>query len=133
MTTPSLSVTAADGTTLPLVSFNTAAQAPLKLTSTNYVVWSFQFRTLLSGYNFFRYVDGSYPCPSSTIQVSDTSKPNPLYEQWVRQDQLILSTIIGTISPTLIPFIAAATTSLGAWDTLASIYGRSSREAHTSP
>lgn len=127
MANSSLFVTAADGTTLPLVSFNTAAQAPLKLSSTNYVAWSFQFRTLLSGYDLFRYVDGSYLCPPSTVLIDNKSEPNPLHAQWIRQDQLILSAIIGSVSPTLIPFIAAATTSRGAWDILASIYGRSSR------
>ena len=89
-----------------LITINTAAQAPLKLTSANYASWKIQFETLFVGYDLLGYIDGSNPCPSQTITTNDTSAPNPAYNFWVRQDKLILNAIIGSLSPQLISFIA---------------------------
>lgn len=107
------------------VAFNVSAQAPLKLTSANYTAWSFQFRTLLTRYDLFGFVDGSHRCPPVTTEGSTT--PNPNHARWIRQDQLILSAIIGYLTPTLIPLIATAKTSGDAWSILANTYGRPSR------
>lgn len=111
--------------TTSFVAFNVSAQAPLKLTSVNYTAWAFQFRTLLTGYDLFGFVDGSrtYP-PDVTVGSTD---PNPDHAQWIRQDQLILSAIIGSLTPTLIPLIATTKTSGDAWTILANTYGRPSR------
>ena len=54
------------------------------------------------------FIDGSNPCPSPTITTETDNKPNPDYSLWIRQDQLILSAIAGSISPNLVPFIASA-------------------------
>lgn len=94
-----------------LVSINVVAQTPLKLTSTNYLSWKLQFQTLFIGYDLLGYVDGSNPCPPATITQSNTTRSNPSYTLWTRRDQLILNAIIGSISPTIIPFIAQAKTS----------------------
>ncbi|KAL8489068.1 hypothetical protein ACS0TY_025104 [Phlomoides rotata] len=109
----------------PLVVFNTAAHIPLKLSSSNYVVWSFQFRTLLVGYDLFRFLDGSLPGPTPlSIVLFFYCGSNPLHAYWIRQDQLILSAIIGFIEPpSLISFIAATKSSREAWEILAAIYG----------
>ena len=42
-----------------IISINVAAQAPLKLTATNYSSWKAQFHTLLIGYNLYGFIDGS--------------------------------------------------------------------------
>ncbi|RWR81507.1 hypothetical protein CKAN_01019400 [Cinnamomum micranthum f. kanehirae] len=110
-----------------LVSINVAAQTPLKLTSTNYLSWKLQFQTLFIGYDLLGFVDGSHPCPTATITQSTTTISNPSYVLWTRQDQLILNAIIGSISPTIIPFIAQAKTSQQAWTILANTYAKPSR------
>ena len=53
--------------------------------------------------------------------------PNPTYHIWIRQDQLILNALIGSLSPTLIPFIVRSTTSREAWNILANTYAKPSR------
>lgn len=58
---------------------------------------------------------------------SNTSRPNPAYHLWNRQDQLLLNAIIGSISPTIVPFIAQAKTSNQAWTILANTYAKPSR------
>ncbi|KAL9448658.1 hypothetical protein AB3S75_016030 [Citrus x aurantiifolia] len=110
-----------------LITINVAAQTPLKLTSSNYLSWKLQFQTLFAGYDLLGYIDGSKPCPSATITDNNTTTPNPAHLLWVRQDQLILNAIIGSISPNIIPFVATAKTSKEAWITLANTYAKPSR------
>ncbi|KAL6335807.1 hypothetical protein AAG906_039570 [Vitis piasezkii] len=80
------------------------------------------FTTLLIGYNLVGFVDGTRPCPPPTLTTTNDPTLNPAYSLWVRQDQPILNTIIGSITPTLIPFITTATTSQAAWTTLFNTY-----------
>lgn len=95
-----------------LIIINIAAQAPLKLTSSNYASWKIQFETLFIGYDLFGYINGSKPCPSPTLITDDIIiVPNPAYSLWVRQDQLLLNAIVGSLSPPLISFVARTTSS----------------------
>jgi len=50
-------------------------------------------------------------CPLVIIIANNSTITNPTYNIWVRQDQLILNTLIGSLSPTIISFVARATTS----------------------
>ncbi|KAL6321984.1 hypothetical protein AAG906_035903 [Vitis piasezkii] len=99
-----------------LLTINTTAQAPLKLTSSNYLSWKIQFETLFIGYDLLGYIDGSKPCPPKTLTTNN-----------IRQDQLILNALIGSLSPTIISFIAHANTSHEAWTILANTYAKPSR------
>ena len=93
-----------------IISINIATQAPLKLTATNYRSWKLQFHTLLVGFDLMGFVDGKHLCPQETITTGDTTTPNPAHRLWVRQDQLLLNAILGSLSPSIIPFIASAKT-----------------------
>ncbi|KAA8525629.1 hypothetical protein F0562_007489 [Nyssa sinensis] len=86
-----------------------------------------KFQTLFIGYDLLGYIDGSKPCPLATLTQANTIRPNPSYILWTRQDQLILNAVIGSISPTIISFIAQATTSRQAWKILANTYAKPSR------
>ena len=108
-----------------LISINVAAQTPLKLTSTNYVSWKLQFQTLFIGYDLLGFIDGSHPCPTTILL--GTTTPNPAHTLWIRQDQLLLNAILGSLSPTIIPFIARAKTAREAWTILANTYAKPSR------
>ena len=87
-----------------------------------------------SSYDLVVFVDDTHPCPPPTLTTANNPTPNPVYSLWVRQDQLILNVIIDSITPTLIPFIATATTSQVAWTTLLNTYVRKaiSRSYHVS-
>lgn len=115
----------ADSTTL--ITINTVFQTPIKLTNSNYLSWKLQFQTLLIGYDILGYVDGTKPCPEQTVKSGNTTSPNPAYSAWVRQDQLILNAIVGSLSSNIVPFISTSKTSKHAWDILASIYAKPSR------
>lgn len=110
-----------------LVTINVTAQSPLKLTSTNHLSWKLQFQTLFTGYDLLGFIDGSKPCPSETITSDSGNSINPAYHLWIRQDQLILNAILGSIHHTIIPFIARANTSKEAWQILESTYATPSR------
>ena len=110
-----------------LISINISAQAPLKLTTTNYISWKLQFHTLFVGYDLLGYIDGSKPCPPSTITQNNTTVPNPTHNTWIRQDQLIFNALVRSLSPIIIPFIARAKTSAEAWLILENTYAKPSR------
>ena len=117
-----------NNTSLPnLVTINVTAQAPLKLTSSNYLSGKLQFQTLFVGYDLQGFIDGTKPCPPQSLITENSNTPNPAYHAWTRQDQLILNALIGAIHHSIIPFIACATTSQKAWIILASTYATPSR------
>lgn len=71
---------------------------PLKLTATNYHSWKLQFHTFLVGYDLLGFIDGTKPCLPAIIIVHNVPNPNPIYNLWVRQHQLLLNAIIGSLS-----------------------------------
>jgi hypothetical protein len=110
MTTPFSSHILPDINEFHIFTNNIAAQVPLKLTSSNYLSWKIQFETLFIGYDLLRYINGSKPCPPKTLTTNNIVTPNAAYNIWVYQDQLILNALIGSLSPTIISFIARANT-----------------------
>ena len=112
---------------VPLITINTIAQTPLKLTSTNYISWKLQFETSFIGYDLIRYIDGSTPCPSNTITTDNITFTNPSHKLWIGQDQLLLNALIISLLPTTIPFIAHTGTAKEAWDILTNTYAKPSR------
>ncbi|KAK1555207.1 hypothetical protein Q3G72_023368 [Acer saccharum] len=122
-----VSSTAVRSNEFHLITINISAQALLKLTTTNYMSWKLQFQTLFFGYDLVGYIDGSKPCPPTTLIVNNITSPNPAYSVWFRQDQLILNALIGSLSPTIVSFVARAKTSMEAWNILANTYAKPSR------
>ena len=106
-----------DSLTTNLVTINITAQVPLKLNSSNYLSWKLQFQILFVGYDLHGYIDGTKSCPSEHLTTSNsnsnitTKHLNPEYITWIRQDQLILNAIIGSITSKIISFIARAKSS----------------------
>ncbi|GMY39318.1 Retrovirus-related Pol polyprotein from transposon RE2 [Fagus crenata] len=106
-----------------LIALNITAQINEKLTPSTIPQWRAQFEALLIGYNLLDYVEGIFPCPSSTGTTADELRKT----HWVRQDKLILSAILASTSPSITPPIAAAKTSHGAWTKLKTLYASRSR------
>ncbi|RVW90653.1 Retrovirus-related Pol polyprotein from transposon RE1 [Vitis vinifera] len=84
MTTPhstNITFTASPpNTEIPLITINILAQAPLKLTSTNYQSWKLQFETLFIGYDLIGSIAAkclnwlSFPYYHSFIAQAKTAK-----------------------------------------------------------
>ena len=103
-----------------LIVLNVNAQTPLKLITTKYFAWRLQFTSLLFQYDLLSFVNSSKPCPLAMITMLDNASPSPNLDHilWLRQDQLLLNAIIGSVSTTLVQFLSTSTTSLVAWTTL---------------
>lgn len=99
----------------------------VKLTASNYLVWSRQFHALLDGYELAHFLDESAPVPDATITTEGVTAPNPTFLLWKRQDKLIFSALLGAISPTIQPLVSMASTSASVWKTLMSTYAKPTR------
>jgi|UPI000193A87D hypothetical protein len=78
--------------------------AIVKLNHDNFLLWKAHLVPYFRGQYLFGYIDGSIPKPSKIIFVTHPETyvvsecPNPAYSQWIRQDNLILSTLMTSMS-----------------------------------
>ncbi|CAL1361552.1 unnamed protein product [Linum trigynum] len=105
-----------------IITFNPAAQLPLKLTSTNFNSWRSQLETLLMGLDLIHFIDGTGVAPTTTVSVNNVKSPNLVYRWWFRQDKLILHALRCSISESLYSYVSAAVTSHEAWLILEKLY-----------
>ncbi|KAJ9551582.1 hypothetical protein OSB04_015627 [Centaurea solstitialis] len=99
----------------------------IKLTPTNYISWKSQIQAILFGHDLLNFVDGTHSCPPETITTDSKTTSNPAFQTWQRQDKLIFGSLLRTLSPTIVPLVAHATTTHAAWTTLATTYANPSR------
>ena len=99
----------------------------VKLSASNYLVWSRQVHALLDGYELSAHLDESAHKPDSTITTDGVTISNPEYSVWKRQDKLIFSALLGALSPTIQPLVFLSPTSANVWLTLASTYAKPTR------
>ena len=74
--TPETAVVTVNPPLVGLISFNAAAQFPLKLTQYNYPTWRAQFDSLLYGYNLLGFLDETIPSPPNTITENGSHAVN---------------------------------------------------------
>ncbi|XP_057998254.1 uncharacterized protein LOC110664657 [Hevea brasiliensis] len=108
-----------------LVAIN-GSQLPLKLTPQNYSTWRAQITPSLRGHNLMGYVLGTIKSPSATIEKEGQQVSNPDYEFWDCEDQLILATIIASVTFSVMNTIADAKTSEEAWNNLQVAFSKKS-------
>lgn len=107
--------------------FNVNMSAVTHLTASNYITWSLQVTLFLEGHNLQQFITEDVVIPLPSMQVNNLLAKNPAYTAWCRQDKLIFAALLRPISLSLQPMVSTATTSLKAWNTLRSTYGRLSR------
>ncbi|KAG7559542.1 GAG-pre-integrase domain [Arabidopsis thaliana x Arabidopsis arenosa] len=98
-----------------------------KLTTQNYLMWKLQVYSLLDGYELVDHLDESKEAPSPTVTVGTTTSTNPDYTKWRRQDKLIYSALIGSISSAVQPIVGRTTNAAQIWTKLANTYANPSR------
>jgi hypothetical protein len=99
----------------------------IKLTPDNYIFWRAQVLPLLRSHYLMGYVDGSLPCPPALIDSVHGPVVNPAHRVWTAQDQANLSSIQGSLSPTVAGMVVFAATSCEAWKTLESSFSAQSQ------
>ncbi|KAL8547283.1 hypothetical protein ACS0TY_006853 [Phlomoides rotata] len=72
---------------------------PIKLTTTNYLLWHTQVYPLLATKKLLPYVDGSFPPSPSNIVDAEVSKINPAYAFWLSRDQIVRFFLMRPILP----------------------------------
>ncbi|KAG5597213.1 hypothetical protein H5410_038445 [Solanum commersonii] len=85
---------------MPSSSPNLAHQLPVKLTSSNYLLWKTQFMPMIFACGLNHHIDGTTQIPP---QFLDDTKSNPAYTVWLREDQLVLSWIVASVSESILP------------------------------
>lgn len=95
------------------IQVTAATHFPIKLTANNFPVWRRQVEATLIGLDLDTFIISDQPPPSKFLSDKDssTSKSNPEYLTWYRQDQTIISAILGCCSDSIQPLISSATTS----------------------
>ncbi|XP_010422323.1 PREDICTED: uncharacterized protein LOC104707638 [Camelina sativa] len=93
-----------------------------KLTATNYLMWKLQVEVLLAVYGLLSHLDGYGEIPPATLTTADVVSPNPAYALWLRQDQLIYSSLLGSISLSMQSILSRTTTATEIWTTLRHVY-----------
>ncbi|CAL9241398.1 unnamed protein product [Arabidopsis halleri] len=99
-----------------------------KLTQNNYITWRLQIRSLLEAHELHVFIgeDDLTPPPTITID-NNANQTNPKFTAWIRQDKLLFSAILGSLSLPVQALVARATTTRGMWETLHRTYGNASR------
>lgn len=101
-----------------------------KLEQNRYLLWKSQFLPILWGHNLLGYIDGANPCPPKTIQDPETigeTKPNPAYDSWHKQDQLLLSWLIASLAKSVHTKVIGLSTSKDVWTALEKHFSSKSR------
>jgi hypothetical protein len=80
-----------------------------QLTRDNYLTWQWQMVTYLKSQNAYGFVEGTVSPPPQTIPNpnptadSPATIANPAFLTWLQHDQMVLSTLVSTISENSIP------------------------------
>ncbi|KAH9740738.1 retrovirus-related pol polyprotein from transposon RE2 [Citrus sinensis] len=106
---------------------------PIKLDRTNYTIWKQQVLSSIRGNGLESYIDGSKICPTqylfsesriaSSSNTEAQAQENPEYGAWKRQDQLLLSWIMSSISVDILSLVVNSQTSFELWKSLEKQFG----------
>ena len=107
-----------------LVISNIANLIPIKLDSTNFLLWKSLFRPILHSHHLEHFIDGSQPIPPREIAAANGKlTPNHAFSEWFQRDQTLLSWINATLSEPTLPYIVVKETAKDAWESLEHRFG----------
>ncbi|KAJ9558499.1 hypothetical protein OSB04_013113 [Centaurea solstitialis] len=110
-----------------IIQLTAPTHFPIKLIASNFTVWRKQVQSTLIGLDLYKYLDGTLKPPSKVTTDKEKTSPNPDYLLWFRQDQIIISALLGSCSDSIQPIISSADTAQEAWERLNSSYASASR------
>ncbi|CAN6689061.1 unnamed protein product [Malus baccata var. baccata] len=80
----------------------------IRLQEDNFAKWSFQFQSVLEGYDLFDYFDGTNVCPPKyvvSLESGVTSEITAAYRDWIKADKALLSLLIATLGDKAIKYV----------------------------
>ncbi|KAJ9546285.1 hypothetical protein OSB04_018828 [Centaurea solstitialis] len=110
-----------------IIQLTAPTHFPIKLIASNFTVWRKQVQSTLIGLDLYKYLDGTLKPPSKVTTDKEKTSPNPDYLLWFRQDQILISALLGSCSDSIQPIISSADTAQEAWERLNSSYASASR------
>ena len=104
----------------------------VKLDKENYLIWRSQIFPAIRGHNLQGLVLGTKTCPPEFLTVVDEAGkskaiPNPEYENWNREDQLLLSWLLSTLTTSNLRSVTRIGTSRGLWAALEKLFAVKSK------
>jgi hypothetical protein len=111
---------------IPVTHLSSFAQSITKLNKENYLTWRGLVEPFLKGHDLHGFIDGTNTPPSPQVSTSPngtlTVSTNPDTVWWLRQDQLILSMLMSSISDDMLPQVISCKTAQELWTTLDQIF-----------
>ncbi|RAL47808.1 hypothetical protein DM860_011393 [Cuscuta australis] len=106
----------------PVIQLHAETHFPIKLVTTNFPIWQRQVRTTLIGLDLLGYVDDTLAALAKVVSHAI----NPCYANWFRQDQAIISALLGSCTDNIQPLISNVDMALEAWLNLHSSFASTS-------
>ena len=132
-TYPSTSITTSTNRSNTLPSFiNPHNIVTVKLNRDNFLLWKAQIIPYMRGQRVFSFLDGTITPPPQVIPNPDTASTidsieNPEFLTWVQQDQLIMSTLLSSLTEGVLTQVVGCTTSRDLWMALERMFTSQSR------
>lgn len=100
----------------------------VKLDSSNYFAWKTQIENALIANSLFDYATGLVQVPDSEIEDPTGNKvSNPAFEKWGTIDRMLMSCIIATVTPSVLPHIVGSKRTCEVWTRLEEKFSSLSR------
>ena len=105
---------------------------PIKLNQNNFMLWRSQVISSIRTNELEGFIDGSHICPprvfinlgqDQTIVIT----PNPEYQVWKKQDHILLSWLLSSLSEEVLGTVVDCSTSFEVWTTLSNQFGARTR------
>ena len=101
--------------------------SPVKLSSSNYLIWRNHMTLLLGLHNLSAHIDGSSP-PAKTITAADTTAPNPEFASWTTADQKAALLLLSSLTEEAATEVLGITNARQIWIALEHTYSNASIE-----
>lgn len=99
-----------------------------KLDDMNFLLWKQQVFATIEGFGLEKFLIGSVPVPEKYVPgTSDEVVINPEYVTWRRQDQLITSWLLSSMTEGILVGVVGLTNSMEIWTTLEANFASQSR------
>ena len=104
----------------------------VKLDRDNYLLGRSQVLLVVGSHEIIGYLFDTNTCPPVLLDIQDTygnliQSLNPTYEQWNREDQLLLSWLLSSLPTTILGQMIWCTTLHELWTTLEHLYSSCSK------
>ncbi|KAL9462433.1 hypothetical protein AB3S75_000438 [Citrus x aurantiifolia] len=105
---------------------------PIKPTQNNFMLWKSQVISSIRANELEGFINGSHTCPPRCFtnpgpNQTTITTTNPEYQIWKKQDHILLSWLLSSLSEGVLGTVVDCYTSCEVWTTLANQYGARTR------